>query len=514
MLDELPALIATGYEDVPEEDIVRLKWWGLYHDKPKIGTFMLRSSCRRAASRPRSCARSASSRTRTAAARASSRPGRRSSSTTSSSRRCPRCSPARRGRADDRRRLRRRGPEHHGLPRRRPRPRRALRRDAGRRRGDGVLLRQPRLLRPAAQAQDLDLRLRRPLQRAGDQLHLARRRDPRRRARASRCSSAAGSRPCRGIARDLGVFVREDEAMPVLRALLDAWKEDLRYRVSRVKARMKFMVDDSGPKACARRSSAGSATRSPDYALAAAAARGRPPGRRSARARTASSRSACRCTSASSRATRWSRVAELAAEARRRRPRDAAAEPRRHRRPRPRDVERGRQRSAELGFPLDGNGSAALDRLHRRAALQLLRHRDEDAARHADRASRGTLRRRDRRAAAAPRRLPARVRPALGRRHRLPGHDRARRGGQAAPGLRHLPARRPRPRRGDRPPGVPPRPDRGARRDGRRPDRRLARRSAPPTRASARSATADRRRARRPGRARAGEEPSRRGGAA
>src|SRR5207245_1978228 len=42
ILDELPALIASGYEQVDEEDIVRLKWWGLYHDKPKIGTFMLR----------------------------------------------------------------------------------------------------------------------------------------------------------------------------------------------------------------------------------------------------------------------------------------------------------------------------------------------------------------------------------------------------------------------------------------------------------------------------------------
>src|SRR4029077_14178533 len=42
MLDELPALIAAGYEQVDEEDLVRLKWWGLYHDKPKIGTFMLR----------------------------------------------------------------------------------------------------------------------------------------------------------------------------------------------------------------------------------------------------------------------------------------------------------------------------------------------------------------------------------------------------------------------------------------------------------------------------------------
>src|ERR1041385_6398192 len=40
--EELPALIAAGYENVAEEDIVRLQWWGLYHDKPKVGTFMLR----------------------------------------------------------------------------------------------------------------------------------------------------------------------------------------------------------------------------------------------------------------------------------------------------------------------------------------------------------------------------------------------------------------------------------------------------------------------------------------
>jgi sulfite reductase beta subunit-like hemoprotein len=40
--EELPALIAAGYERMAEEDIVRLQWWALYHDKPKIGTFMLR----------------------------------------------------------------------------------------------------------------------------------------------------------------------------------------------------------------------------------------------------------------------------------------------------------------------------------------------------------------------------------------------------------------------------------------------------------------------------------------
>ena len=35
-------LIESGYEAIPEEDIVRLQWYGLYHDKPKVGTFMMR----------------------------------------------------------------------------------------------------------------------------------------------------------------------------------------------------------------------------------------------------------------------------------------------------------------------------------------------------------------------------------------------------------------------------------------------------------------------------------------
>ncbi len=42
IVDELPSLIARGYEAIPEEDIVRLNWWGLTHDKPKVGTFMVR----------------------------------------------------------------------------------------------------------------------------------------------------------------------------------------------------------------------------------------------------------------------------------------------------------------------------------------------------------------------------------------------------------------------------------------------------------------------------------------
>ncbi|MBS1848461.1 MAG: MoaD/ThiS family protein, partial [Actinobacteria bacterium] len=42
IIDELPSMIERGYEAIPEEDIVFLSWYGLMHDKPKIGTFMVR----------------------------------------------------------------------------------------------------------------------------------------------------------------------------------------------------------------------------------------------------------------------------------------------------------------------------------------------------------------------------------------------------------------------------------------------------------------------------------------
>ena len=92
MLGELPALIAAGYEQVPEEDLVRLKWWGLYHDKPKIGTFMLRIKLPAGRVTPEQLARRRAVIWSTARAPASSRRGRRSSSTTSSSPRCRRSS--------------------------------------------------------------------------------------------------------------------------------------------------------------------------------------------------------------------------------------------------------------------------------------------------------------------------------------------------------------------------------------------------------------------------------------
>ena len=42
VINELPGLIEKGYEIISEDDIVRLQWFGLYHQKPKTGGFMMR----------------------------------------------------------------------------------------------------------------------------------------------------------------------------------------------------------------------------------------------------------------------------------------------------------------------------------------------------------------------------------------------------------------------------------------------------------------------------------------
>jgi ferredoxin-nitrite reductase len=42
LLTALPELAAVHYAAVSEDDILRLQWLGLYHDKPRIGRFMLR----------------------------------------------------------------------------------------------------------------------------------------------------------------------------------------------------------------------------------------------------------------------------------------------------------------------------------------------------------------------------------------------------------------------------------------------------------------------------------------
>jgi ferredoxin-nitrite reductase len=42
---ELPQLANCDYQAIPEDDIVRLHWWGIFHDKPKVGYFCLRIKC-------------------------------------------------------------------------------------------------------------------------------------------------------------------------------------------------------------------------------------------------------------------------------------------------------------------------------------------------------------------------------------------------------------------------------------------------------------------------------------
>lgn len=49
------------------------------------------------------------------------------------------------------------------------------------------------------------------------------------------------------LSRHLGVFVRPDESMALLQAIIDVWQSTTEYRISRVKARLKFMIDDYGP---------------------------------------------------------------------------------------------------------------------------------------------------------------------------------------------------------------------------------------------------------------------------
>jgi sulfite reductase beta subunit-like hemoprotein len=51
------------------------------------------------------------------------------------------------------------------------------------------------------------------------------------------------------LSRHLGVFITRDQAIPALRAILDVWRLTTEYRISRVKARLKFMIDDYGVEA-------------------------------------------------------------------------------------------------------------------------------------------------------------------------------------------------------------------------------------------------------------------------
>ena len=248
MLGELPALIATGYADIEEEDLVRLKWWGAYHDKPKVGTFMLRIKLPAGRITPEQL--------RTIG-ELSNDHGRGA------------------GELTTRQTIQLHYLELGSLPIVFDRLRDAGLTTVGAC-GDAVrnltgcpvagLAHDELFDVTALHAQVTEFFYGNP-----DYSDLPRKHKISISACAHRCNApeincislvgvirdgergfavlvGGGLSSVPRIARDLGVWIREDEAMPVMRALLDAWKEDLRYRLSRVKARMKFMVDDRGPE--------------------------------------------------------------------------------------------------------------------------------------------------------------------------------------------------------------------------------------------------------------------------
>src|SRR5919204_3820827 len=248
IIEELPHLIATGYADIPEEDVVRLKWWGLYHDKPKVGTFMLRIKL--------PAGRVTSEQLRTIG-ELSQRFGRNA------------------GELSTRQNVQLHYLELGALPEVLAQLEAVGLTTAGAC-GDAV-----RNITgcPVSGVDAEELFDARPVVEEAaaffyghpDYSDLPRKHKITISACAHRCNApeincialvgalhdgregfavlaGGGLSSVPRLARDLGVFVPKEQGLDVLQALLDAWREDLTYRVSRVKSRMKFMVDDYGPE--------------------------------------------------------------------------------------------------------------------------------------------------------------------------------------------------------------------------------------------------------------------------
>jgi len=244
--EELPALIAAGYERMPEEDIVRLQWWGLYHDKPKIGTFMLRVKI------PSGILTPAKLR---AIGEVSNRYGRGESELTT--RQC----------------IQLHWLELGALPDVFANLEAAGITSAG---GCGDTVRNITGCPVSGLAADELFDATPVVDAATDEFYgnpawanLPRKHKYSIASCADRCNApeincvslvgvvhegregfavlvGGGLASVPRIARDLGVFVPKEQANEILGAVTSVWSEDLKYRMSRVKARLKFMIDDIG----------------------------------------------------------------------------------------------------------------------------------------------------------------------------------------------------------------------------------------------------------------------------
>jgi sulfite reductase beta subunit-like hemoprotein len=265
--DELPALIAAGYENVAEEDIVRLQWWGLYHDKPKIGTFMLRIKLPSGHLTP--------ARLR-AIGEVSNTYGRGD------------------GELATRQNIQLHWLELARLPDVFSHLDAAGITTAG---GCGDTVRNitgcpvqgldrnelfdcSGIVEEAAEFfygnpafADLPRKHKYTIAACSDRCNapeinciaLVGVVHDGREGFAVRVGGGLSSVP--RLSRDMGVFVPKEDAVEILRAITGAWSEDLQYRVSRVKARLKFMIDDIGPDGMRARVEARLGRRLEDYAL-------------------------------------------------------------------------------------------------------------------------------------------------------------------------------------------------------------------------------------------------------
>ena len=265
--DELPALIAAGYENVAEEDVVRLQWWGLYHDKPKIGTFMLRIKVPAGQLSPTALR---------AIGEVSSLYGKGD------------------GELSTRQNIQLHWLELAKLPNVFAHLERFGVTTAG---GCGDTVRNITGCPVQGIAAD-ELFDASPVVTAAadlfygnpDWANLPRKHKYSISACADRCNApeincisligtlhedregfgvlvGGGLSSVPRIARDLGVFIPKEEANEILGAITSVWSEDLRYRVSRVKARLKFMVDDIGAAGIRERVEARLGRELEDYAL-------------------------------------------------------------------------------------------------------------------------------------------------------------------------------------------------------------------------------------------------------
>lgn len=249
VIHDLPAMIAAGYEAVPEEDFVRMQWYGLYHDKPKLGHFMMRVKI------PGGILTPAKLRT---IGEISETYGRGH------------------GELTTRQNIQLHWLELAKLPAILETLERAGLTTAG---GCGDNVRNITGCPVAGIARDELFDVRPLLAEAAD--FFIRNREYTDLPRKHKITVAACPGQCNApeihcialigdlregrpgfaarvggglstwprLADDLGVWVPLDEALQVLRAIVDVWREDLRYRLSRTRARLKFMVHDTGAEA-------------------------------------------------------------------------------------------------------------------------------------------------------------------------------------------------------------------------------------------------------------------------